>query len=129
MKLLMVCLLLSFGNIALADAGEREYGIHLFFDEKEFVDTLYLEQSLCETYLGRMVVPNDFEATIEKARLYEGLKIRFEVLVPKNSARPEDLVFEYEGQFFDSSHNQLTGFVKIRGREGFIASFVGFARN
>lgn len=117
-------------NVAFADinAPVKTYGIHLFFDEKEFVDILVLNQDESGALTGEMQVPNDFDAKVTEL-VVKNQEISFDLLVPKNSARPKDLMFHYEGKFFDKSLNQMTGFVSIKGEPGFVASFVGFIRD
>jgi hypothetical protein len=51
--------LIFFGTFASASVP-GEYGIHLFFDEKEFVDTMTISQNAEGNLTGRMDVPNDF---------------------------------------------------------------------
>jgi hypothetical protein len=109
---------------AADDSGA--YGIHLYFDEKEFVDVLTVTHGAGIPYFGHMSVPNDFEGDIDVVRI-DGDSISFTLPVPKNASRPA-MLFHYEGKFFDAAHKQLTGFVTIEGRTDFVASFVGFKR-
>lgn len=103
-----------------------EYGIHLFFDEKEFVDTLTLRVDEGKV-VGVMEVPNDFTGSVSNLAInHQGM--RFDLLVPKNAARPNDLTFHYEVRAFAPDHAQFIGFVTIPGQPGFVASFVGFRR-
>lgn len=125
---LSVMLLMQF-PISAAQAGiEGTYGIHLYFDEKEFVDVLTVEKLNEGMFSGMMHVPNDFDGTIEAIHV-DGQKLAFDLPVPKNAARPKDLVFRYSATFFDASFRQLVGFVTLANEPGFIASFVGFRRN
>jgi hypothetical protein len=113
---------------AFASAGvPGEYGIHLFFDEKEFVDTMTISQNAEGNLTGNMDVPNDFSGPLMNLKV-DGLKVEFDLLVPKNSSRPVDLAFHYVGHFFDQTYNQLIGFVIIEGSEDFTASFTAFKR-
>ncbi len=112
---------------AVADTPHEVYGIHLYFDEKEFVDEMTISRPETGELTGRMHVPNDFDGDLENIKLDQN-EISFDLLVPRNAARPKDLVFHYEGRFFDSSHNQLIGFVTLKGESGFVASFTGFRR-
>lgn len=123
---LMTIGLLFLSASAQADV-EGQYGIHLFFNEKEFVDVMTIRRSSTGALVGDMHVPNDFEGPL--ANLFvRGTDLAFEVLVPRNGSRPQDLVFEYRGRFFDGTHEQVSGFVTIKGRPGFVASFIGFKR-
>ena len=105
----------------------QTYGLHLFFNEKEFVDVVELSSQQPGQAAGMMHVPNDFDGPLANI-VQTPQKISFDVLVPRNSARPQDLIFHYEGTFFDATHKQITGFVTIRGQAAFIASFVAFLR-
>jgi hypothetical protein len=110
-----------------ADAQNLTYGIHLFFNETEFLDVMVLDKNASGKIEGTMFVPNDFDGKLENIKMTE-TTISFDLFVPKNAARPEDLIFHYEGQFFDSTKEQLTGYVTIQNQSGFVASFVGFLR-
>ena len=103
------------------------YGMHLFFNETEFVDVLKLTYNYKGEIIGSMDVPNDFSGPILDAEL-SGNQLNFDLLVPKNSARPKDLIFHYNLTYFDESRNQFMGFVTLKGEKDFIASFVGFKR-
>ncbi len=103
------------------------YGLHLFFSEAEAVDVLTLTETKDGLLSGQMFVPNDFEGPLLNLA-GDDLKLSFELLVPKNIGRPNDLIFVYEGQFFDATKRQLTGFVRLKNQSGFIASFVAFKR-
>lgn len=104
-----------------------EYGIHLFFNEKEFVDTMTISKNSQGNLVGNMDVPQDFSGPLVNLKI-DGLKLEFDLFVPKNSSRPVDLVFHYVGHFFDETHNQLIGFVTIEGSKNFTASFTAFKR-
>lgn len=108
-------------------SAHAEYGIHLYFNEKEFIDVLTLEQTPEGELRGRMHVPDDFDGELQNIQL-DSAHLSFDLLVPKNASRPTDLLFHYQGTFFDSSHRQLVGYVTIRGAPEFVASFVGFLR-
>lgn len=123
--LLLLTVNMAFANV---NASTKTYGIHFFFDEKEFVDVLILNKDESGALTGEMQVPNDFDAKVTSL-IVKDKEISFDLLVPKNSSRPTDLLFHYEGKFFDNSLNQLTGFVSIKGEPGFVASFVGFVRD
>lgn len=113
---------------ALAQSQLTEvYGIHLYFNEKEYVDVMTLKRLPDGRIQGMMQVPNDFSGKLENLVL-TGRSISFDLLVPKNSARPKDLIFHYEGHFYDKTRRQLAGFVTLRDQTQFIASFVGFRR-
>ena len=113
---------------AMNKTEEISYGIHLFFDEKEFIDEVKIIYNISlSSVTGTMVVPNDFEGPLLDLQVTEET-IRFDLLVPKNAARPKDLVFHYEGRFFDRSKKQMIGFVTIKGENDFVASFTGFQR-
>jgi hypothetical protein len=103
------------------------YGIHLFFNETEYVDVLTITQNANGSITGLMEVPNDFTGEVNNLVIGEKT-ISFDLFVPKNPARPEDLIFHYEGQFFDASQNQVIGFVTLKDQTDFVASFTGFAR-
>ncbi len=119
----------AFANAALAPLTERKiYGIHLYFDETEFIDVLIINRFADGALKGEMHVPNDFDGPVQNVKI-EGNKITFDLLVPKNLSRPTDLMFHYEGQFFDATQTQLIGFVTIKDQSGFVASFTGFLRN
>lgn len=118
------------GTPALAQAPSHlteVYGIHLYFDEKEFIDVLTLKRLPDGRIVGKMDVPNDFTGQIQNLVL-KGQSIAFDLQVPKNAARPRDLMFHYEGHFYDPSRRQLAGFVTLKNQTAFIASFVGFRR-
>ncbi|MEA9356240.1 hypothetical protein SHI21_08505 [Bacteriovorax sp. PP10] len=117
-------------NVAFAEitAPVTTYGIHLYFDEQEFVDILVINKDADGVLTGDMHVPNDFDGKVSNLVVNDE-KIVFDLLVPKNSSRPTDLMFHYEGKFFDKSLNQMIGFVSIKGESGFVASFVGFIRD
>lgn len=130
-KILIIMSLLSTLTLSVAKAEDTSstlYGIHLFFNETEFVDTITINRHLDGSLSGHMHVPNDFDAPLENIKIIN-TKLEFDVLVPKNAARPTDLVFHYRGDFFDSTQKQLLGFVTLKGEADFIASFVGFLRN
>lgn len=124
-SLLLSALVFS-GTFAFAsDTGE--YGIHLFFNEREFVDVMTVTKNPEGILEGRMFVPQDFEGPLLDLKI-EDLKIEFDLFVPKNASRPNDLIFHYVGQLFDQKKEQMTGFVTIKGSSEFTASFVGFKR-
>ncbi len=136
-KLLLGLFLASLALPVAAQATPAEtktYGIHLFFDEKEFVDVLTVTKHASGAVEGHMVVPDDFEGKVDNlefrpATWITGPTLSFDLFVPKNASRPKDLIFHYRGTFFDSSEKQLNGFVTIQGQPGFVASFVGFQRD
>lgn len=106
----------------------QTYGIHLFFDESEFIDILTIHTLATGLQSGEMVVPNDFTGPIKNVK-NEELKFSFDLFVPRNMSRPKDLVFHYEGQYFDATRTQMIGFVTIKDQPGFVASFTGFLRD
>lgn len=126
---IFVMALILTGNMAFAANVQPigTYGIHLFFDEKEFIDVLVIEKKADGSIGGRMEVPNDFENKIENV-VIQNKTLTFDLLVPKNSSRLEDLIFHYEGTFFNETFGELAGFVTIKGQREFVASFVGFIR-
>lgn len=126
MKIMGFLLLTCLASVS-AFASEKTYGLHLFFDEKEFVDVLKLKTLGHSVCLGHMSVPDDFEDDISNC-ISTGLDITFDLLVPRNSSRTKDMVFEYHGRFFDRTHKQMIGYVKLKRTERFIASFVAFER-
>lgn len=103
------------------------YGIHLYFDERPYVDVLTLRRLPNGRLVGRMDVPGDFSGDVQNLVL-KGRSISFDLLVPRNSSRPKDLMFHYEGHFHDLTRKQLAGFVTLKDQAAFIASFVGFLR-
>jgi hypothetical protein len=125
MKYLFALSLLAFSVSSRAEPLHT-FGIHLFFNEKEFVDTLYLVKAADGTLHGTMNVPNDFEGSVENLT-ETATNLVFDLPVPKNATRPA-MVFHYEGRFFDAGHRQLTGFVTMKGTNEFVAAFVGFPR-
>lgn len=129
MKNLIMFLILGlngFTSAQAADTPDLTYGIHLFFNETEFVDVLTLKNKKGQLE-GEMDVPNDFKGPLKNIQ-FKDKKITFDLFVPKNSARPRDLIFHYEGQFFDKSRKQLVGYVTLKDSSEFVASFVGFLR-
>ena len=117
---------MSFANEQKYEAIGK-YGIHLFFNEQEFVDVLQIYPHFDGELYGIMYVPNDFDGEISDLKI-EGLAIEFDLFVPKNDSRPKDLIFHYEGQFFNLNYEQLKGFVTLKDENEFVASFVGFKR-
>ena len=132
MKTLILAVSLLFTGL-ISQAGPvphkkiSTYGIHLFFNETEFIDLLTIEKSELGFTVGHMSVPDDFEGAVTNLQIV-GLKITFDLLVPKNNSRPQDMIFHYEGTFFDSTLAQVTGYVTLKNQTDFIASFVGFLR-
>lgn len=128
-KLLKIALLLMLINttILAQNTVSGEYGVHLFFNEKEFIDVMTLHQNEAGEIIGKMYVPNDFSGKIHNIKL-AGRNLSFDLFVPRNSARPKDLIFHYEGIFFKKDYEQLIGFVTIKGDSDFVASFTGFKR-
>ncbi|MCX6124134.1 MAG: hypothetical protein NTV34_05210 [Proteobacteria bacterium] len=104
---------------------DLQYNVHLFFDDKEFVDVLCLHR-LSIRGGGTMHVPNDFSGPILNLVITPA-SIAFDLLVPKNASRPEDQMFHYQGEYFDELHKQVKGFVTDASSGAFIASFVAFA--
>lgn len=127
--ILAMALVLQVGNAhaAAQNSETLTYGIHLFFDEKGFVDVLTLKSNSDGTVEGTMHVPNDFDGKVENLVLGTN-SVSFDLFVPKNLGRPNDLVFHYDGRFFDSSRKQIIGFVELKGDTQFLASFTGFLR-
>lgn len=110
-----------------AFAASKTYGLHLFFDEREFVDVLSLKNEAGGPLSGHMSVPNDFEGDLLNLKL-EGNELGFDLFVPKNSSRPQDLVFHYQGRYFDQAQRQIIGYVTLKDQPDFVASFVAFLR-
>lgn len=46
-----------------------EYGIHLFFNEKEFVDTMTISQNHEGNLIGDMDVPQDFSGPLKNLKV------------------------------------------------------------
>lgn len=126
-NLLVILVGLAFSSFAKAEITGT-YGLHLFFNEKEFVDVIRITKSPGGQLVGDMVVPNDFSGKLLNIKTGDR-QMTFDLFVPKNSARPKDLVFSYRLLFFDHSYNQFVGFVNLHGQESFVASFVGFKRS
>ena len=103
------------------------YGLHLYFNEKEFVDVVTLQRDARGALTGHMSVPDDFEADLLDLEESDGL-LTFDLPVPKNASRPVDLMFHYEARLFDASGKQSAGFVTLKGEKDFVASFVMFRR-
>lgn len=117
---------ISYGPIAKAEMTGT-YGLHLFFNEKEFVDIIRITKRPDGQLSGDMIVPNDFNGKLLNIKTSER-QMTFDLFIPKNSARPKDMVFSYRLLFFDNSHNQFVGFANLQGQPTFIGSFVGFKR-
>jgi hypothetical protein len=115
------------GAMAADSKVTGEYGIHLFFNETEFIDTMTISQNEEGKLLGEMLVPNDFDGKLENIHL-KGKSIRFDLFVPKNTSRPKDLIFHYEGVFHAKDYKQIIGFVTLKGQTDFVCSFTGFKR-
>lgn len=126
---LLFSLILLTSTLSSADTSPKTetYGIHLFFNEQEFVDVMSLTYDKTSAVKGFMHVPNDFDGPLENIMI-TGQEITFDLFVPKNSARPEDLTFHYKGQFFDASKKQIIGYVTLKDQADFVASFTGFLR-
>lgn len=133
MKKIILLIAILFSQISFAQHEDGklkaigEYGIHLFFNEQEFIDVLQIYTYDTKNLHGHMHVPNDFDGETS-AITVDGLKIEFDLFVPKNESRPNDLMFHYVGEFFDSSYKQMKGFVTLKGEKDFVASFIGFRR-
>ena len=131
MKTIILLATIFFSQLSYAQQinfePQGEYGIHLFFNETEFIDVLTFSKNDKGELVGLMHVPNDFDGEITDFKI-NGLSISFNLFVPKNTARPDDLIFHYTGEFFDASQKQLKGFVTIEGKSDFVASYVGFKR-
>ncbi len=117
----------TFSSHAAQAETPRTYGLHLFFNEQDNVDVLTLRANERGELSGDMHVPNDFDAALLNVSEKNGV-LTFDLPVPKNSSRPVDLLFHYEGRYFDATKKQLTGFVTLKGEEDFVASFVAFLR-
>jgi|GEM_PF-6086571 len=122
----LLALSLSPSNVYAAEEP-RVYGLHLFFSEQDNVDVLTINTDANGKLIGDMHVPNDFDARVLNLEEKDGA-LSFDLPVPKNSGRPVDLIFHYEGRYFSSAKEQLTGFVTLKGEMGFVASFVAFLR-
>lgn len=127
-KLILLSLFTLFSFSALAEVPTGTYGLHLFFNETEFVDVLTLSIDEAGKFKGHMHVPNDFDGDIENVK-FNGNQITFDLFVPKNSARPKDLIFHYKGTLFNEKNDQMTGYVTLKGETNFLASFVAFKRD
>jgi hypothetical protein len=127
-KILTLTLLtLASSPYCYAAGIEGTYGLHLFFDEKDNVDVLTLSRDEHGALTGKMHVPNDFDGPVLNVEEKDGT-LSFDLPVPKNSHRPHDLMFRYEGRIFDHTKRQLAGFVTLKGEREFVASFVAFKR-
>lgn len=126
-KSLFAICVLSLASLSASAAEPRVYGLHLFFDEKDNVDVLTLSTDAQGRLTGDMHVPNDFDTQVLNLEEKEGT-LSFDLPVPKNSSRPVDLMFHYEGRYFAGAKEQLAGFVTLKGEQGFVASFVAFLR-
>lgn len=120
----LVCI--SYGSVGRAEVTGT-YGLHLFFNEKEYIDIIRIAKGPGGQLVGDMIVPNDFNGKLSNIKVGER-QLTFDLFVPKNSARPKDMIFSYRLLFFDNSHNQFIGFANLQGQATFIASFVGFKR-
>ncbi len=93
------------------------YNLHLYFgDSAPFLDELTLRVRPVflptDELMGHMHVPNDFDAPITLVETGDR-RIVFDVLVPRNAARPKDLLFRYETQFMPEDPTKATGFVRL----------------
>src|SRR4051812_30201018 len=88
------------------------YGLHLFFDEKEFIDVLTIYTDTNSNLTGKMDVPDDFTSPLFSGH-HSGADIAFDVFVPKSASRPTDMIFHYDGRCFDPRCEQLVGFAQI----------------
>ena len=104
-----------------------DYGLHLFFNEKEFVDVMSIETNEKGEITGEMFVPDDFDGKLLNIK-HDGLKLTFDLFVPKNRARAVDLIFHYKLQFHAQDAKEFIGFVTLKDETDFVASFVGFKR-
>ncbi len=120
-------MLLTFASLSAFAEINGSYGLHLFFNEKEFIDVLKITTDQNNRVQGEMIVPSDFTGKISNA-IVTPTGLIFDLLVPKNNSRPEDLIFHYDLKFFDNSHQQFIGYATLKGTKEFIASFVGFKR-
>jgi hypothetical protein len=127
-KIIVVTLLTLFNQSLLAASPEGTYGVHFYFDEREFVDVLTISKGENGKLQGHMHVPDDFDQDIEEIKV-EGVDLSFDLFVPKNLSRPKDYIFQYKGTFFDENYKQLIGFATIKGQKGFVAAFVAFRRD
>jgi hypothetical protein len=121
-----------------------KYNLHLYFgDSTPFLDVLNLESALIfvpgDQLKGDMHVPNDFDAPIMMIET-AARRIVFDVLVPRNAARPKDLLFRYETQFMSEDPTKGVGFVRIVAEgqpdgslrdiePSYVASFLLFRQN
>lgn len=138
MKKILLITALFYGSLVHAKV-EGTYGLHLFFNEKEYIDVLTLSRlgfgGPNGTLTGKMDVPNDFTGNLLNIKV-DGRRIEFDLVVPKNPSRPREMLFHYVGQFYDDNHNQMIGYVvsqqRVLGKAPqmqFIASFVAFRRS
>ncbi len=129
-KLVLKAMLLGITLTAQATKAEVTglYGMHLFFNEKEFIDTVQIVRLPNGQLTGHMDVPQDFKGKLLNIQFQGQRMVVFDLVVPKNPSRPQEMIFNYKLLFFDSSHNQFIGFVTIKNQPGFTASFVGFKK-
>lgn len=123
----LLFLLLINTAVAANTTVTGEYGIHLFFNETEFIDVMTINQNEKGELTGEMFVPDDFDGKLENIQLTEK-SISFDLFVPKNLSRPKDLIFHYEGEFHNKDYKQIIGFVTLKGESEFVCSFTGFKR-
>ncbi len=128
--ILLIAAILSLGYSCVGKAEMTgTYGLHLFFNEKEFIDIVKISKGPGGQLIGDMIVPNDFNGKLLNIK-HSDQQMSFDLFVPKNSARPKDMIFSYRLIFFDNStHSQFVGFVNLQGQPQFVASFVGFKRS
>lgn len=92
---------------------EGIYDLHLYFgNTKPYLDSVEFKQGAAENLSGIMHVPNDFDATLEKL-VTNDTSIRFEVLVPANASRPQDMIFLYEATISPHDTSKFSGHVTL----------------
>lgn len=127
MKLLSLIFFLFISLSANASGPEGTFGMHLFFDEREFIDVLTITKGESGTLKGHMHVPDDFDGEISALQV-EGSRMSFDLFVPKNNSRPQDLIFSYYLFFVGGKLDKFHGYATLKGKTDFLASFVGFRR-
>lgn len=117
------------------EALTGSYDLQLYFgNSKPFLDAVHLERGSDFKLKGDMHVPDDFDAPLLNLASDER-SVRFEVLVPKNLSRPEDMVFLYEGTISPHDTTKFAGHVTLTQvgqatleQPEYVASFLMFKK-
>ncbi|MEZ4814392.1 MAG: hypothetical protein R3A80_04195 [Bdellovibrionota bacterium] len=119
-----------------AKSLEGNYDLHLYFgNTKPYLDGVQLMRGPEDGLSGTMHVPDDFDAQLEELS-FDSTHIRFEVKVPANSARPQDMRFLYEATVSPHDEKNFSGHVTLTHVAGeklekasYVASFLMFKTN